>query len=75
VVIAIIYNVHPAFELTYSPMVVVLAFFILGLSVLVSLILFTRFEQEMKQLQRRARIPGINPSPCGAPSWPPSPSA
>lgn len=56
VVIAIIYNVHPAFELTYSPMVVVLAFFILGLSVLVSLILFTRFEQEMKQLQRRARI-------------------
>ena len=56
VVIAIIYNVHPAFELTYSPMVVVLAFFILGLSVLVSLILFTRFEQEMKNLQRRARI-------------------
>ena len=56
VVIGIIYNVHPAFELTYSPMVVVLAFFILGLSVLVSLILFTRFEQEMKNLQRRARI-------------------
>lgn len=56
VVIGIIYNVHPAFELTYSPMVVVLAFFILGLSVLVSFILFTRFEQEMKNLQRRARI-------------------
>jgi len=56
VVIAIIYSVHPAFQLTYSPLVVVLAFFILGLSVLVSLILFTRFEQEMKTLQRRAHI-------------------
>lgn len=56
VVIGIIYSVHPAFELTYSPLVVVLAFFILGLSVLVSLILFTRFEQEMKNLQRRAMV-------------------
>ena len=56
VVIAIIYSVHPAFQLTYSPLVVVLAFFILGLSVLVSLILFTRFEQEMKNLQQRAMV-------------------
>jgi hypothetical protein len=55
-VIAIIYSVHPAFQLTYSPLVVVLAFFILGLSVLVSLILFSRFEQEMKTLQRRAQF-------------------
>jgi len=55
-VIAIIYAVHPAFQLTYSPLVVVLAFFILGLSILVSLILFTRFEQEMKNLQRRAMV-------------------
>ncbi|PKN41666.1 MAG: peptide ABC transporter permease [Deltaproteobacteria bacterium HGW-Deltaproteobacteria-18] len=55
-VIAIVYSVHPAFELTYSPLVVVLAFFILGLSILVSLILFTRFEQEMKNLQRRAMV-------------------
>ncbi len=35
---------------------VVLAFFILGLSLLVSLILFTRFEQEMQNLQRRAMV-------------------
>ncbi len=55
-VIAVIYNVHPAFQLTYSPLVVVLAFFILGLSVLVSIILFTRFEQEMKTLQRQAHV-------------------
>lgn len=56
VVITIIYFVHPAFQLTYSPMVVVLAFFILGISFLVSLILFNRFEQEMKQLQSHAHV-------------------
>ena len=54
-IIAIIYVVHPAFELTYSPLVVILAFFILGLSVLVSLIIFLRFEREMKALQQRSR--------------------
>jgi len=52
--IAIIYNVHPAFDLAYSPMVVILAFFIIGLSLMVTLIIFFRFESEMIQLQRRA---------------------
>jgi cell division protein FtsX len=52
--IAIIYNVHPAFELAYSPMVVILAFFIIGLSFMVTLIIFFRFEQEMILLQRHA---------------------
>ena len=52
--IAVIYNVHPAFELAYSPMVVILAFFIIGLSFMVTLIIFFRFEDEMKLLQRRA---------------------
>ncbi|MFW2366768.1 MAG: FtsX-like permease family protein, partial [Desulforhopalus sp.] len=52
--IAIIYNVHPAFELAYSPMVVILAFFIIGLSFMVTLIIFFRFEDEMILLQRRA---------------------
>jgi hypothetical protein len=52
--IAIIYQVHPAFELAYSPMVVILAFFIIGLSFLVTLIIFFRFEDEMVLLQRRA---------------------
>ena len=52
--ITIIYNVHPAFELAYSPMVVILAFFIIGLSFMVTLIIFFRFEDEMELLQRRA---------------------
>ena len=53
--IAVIYRVHPAFQLAYSPMVVILAFFIMGLSLLVTLIIFFRFEEEMIRLQRRAR--------------------
>ena len=54
VLIAVIYKVHPAFQLAYSPMVVVLAFFIIGLSLVVSLIIFFRFEEEMTLLQKRA---------------------
>ncbi len=54
VLITVIYNVHPAFELTYSPMVVVLAFFIIGLSLMVTLIIFFRFEEEMALIQQRS---------------------
>lgn len=53
-VIAVVYQVHPAFRLTYSPLVVILAFFILGLSVVVAGIIFLRFEREMTALQKRA---------------------
>jgi ABC-type lipoprotein release transport system permease subunit len=52
--IALIYQVHPAFQLAYSPTVVVLAFFIMGLSFIVTLIIYFRFEEEMTRLQRRA---------------------
>ena len=56
--ITVIYNIHPAFELAYSPMVIILAFFIIGLSLMVSLILFFRFEDEMALLQQRASLKG-----------------
>ena len=52
--IVVIHSVHPAFQLTYSPTVVILAFFIIGLSALVSLIIIFRFEREMQELQRRS---------------------
>lgn len=41
VLITVIYQVHPAFKLAYSPMVVIIAFFIIGLSFMVSLIIFS----------------------------------
>jgi hypothetical protein len=53
--IAVIYKVHPAFQLAYNPTVVILAFFIMGLSLIVTLIIYFRFEEEMTNLQRRAR--------------------
>lgn len=55
-IIIIIAAVHPAFKLTYSPLVVILAFFILGLSAVVTLILGGRFEREMQNLQHRAHV-------------------
>lgn len=45
--ILLIRALHPAFQLTYSPMVVILAFFIVGLSLGVAWIIFMRFEREM----------------------------
>lgn len=51
--ILVIAQVHPAFELAYSPTVVILAFFIIGLSLLVTMIIVLRFEDEMTLLQRR----------------------
>ncbi len=52
--IFVIYKVHPAFKLAYSPTVVILAFFIMGLSFMVTMIIFLRFEEEMNRLQRRS---------------------
>jgi ABC-type lipoprotein release transport system permease subunit len=52
--VIVIYNVHPAFQLAYSPTVVILAFFIMGLSLIVTLIIFFRFENEMLLLQKHA---------------------
>jgi len=53
--ITVIYNVHPAFQLAYSPMVVILAFLIMGLSLVVTLIIFFRFEEEMTRLQSHSQ--------------------
>ncbi|HEB70602.1 MAG TPA: FtsX-like permease family protein [Desulfobulbus sp.] len=53
VLILVVARVHPAFELAYSPTVVILAFFIIGLSALVTMIIILRFEDEMTLLQRR----------------------
>jgi hypothetical protein len=54
VLIGVVYLVHPAFRLAYSPVVVILAFFIIGLSAMVTVILFVRFETEMARYQKTA---------------------
>ncbi len=50
----IVQSVHPAFEMTYSPTMVILAFFIMALALIVSLIIFLRMENEVADLHRRA---------------------
>ncbi|TVQ97805.1 MAG: FtsX-like permease family protein [Desulfovibrionales bacterium] len=66
-IIGAVYAVHPAFQLTYSPMVVILAFFILGLSLLVAMIIISRFEREVEEMQRRSRhLKTMNISRTGA---------
>ena len=54
VLIGVVYWVHPAFRLAYSPVVVILAFFIIGMSAMVTVILFVRFEAEMTRFQKKA---------------------
>ena len=45
----VVYLVHPAFRLAASPIVVILSFFVIGLAIMVSLILFRRFEAETRK--------------------------
>lgn len=50
--VAIVGWIHPAFALTYSPPMVIIAFLIMGLAVMVIWIIFTRFEQEISTVRR-----------------------
>jgi hypothetical protein len=50
--ILVIRALHPAFQLTYSPLMVIMAFFIMCLSLFVSWIIFSRFEQELARGRR-----------------------
>ncbi|GLI33697.1 FtsX-like permease family protein [Desulforhabdus amnigena] len=65
--IFIIRALHPAFYLTYSPMVVIIAFFIVGLSILVSWIIFMRFEQEMAN--QHSLMGGSHPATPQVSKW------
>lgn len=44
--------VHPAFELALTPFIILLAFIILALTVVVTLFLSSKFEQEIKRLKQ-----------------------
>jgi len=50
--IAILWQVHPAFELSNNPFIVILAFFLLALGGLTMAIIVARFEDEMRKLER-----------------------
>ncbi len=46
----LLYFVHPAFQLTMTPMIIILAFALLTMSSLVIYILFRKFEEEVKRM-------------------------
>ncbi|HIE53290.1 MAG TPA: FtsX-like permease family protein [Armatimonadetes bacterium] len=46
-------QVHPAFDITINPVIILLAFVMMALSVLVIAIVVMKFEEQLKQLQRR----------------------
>jgi len=50
--VTIIGWLHPAFALTYSPVMVVVAFLVMSLAVVVIWIIYTRFEQEIATVRR-----------------------
>ncbi len=46
-------RIHPAFDITMSPMIVLLAFIMLALSVLVIMLIAGKFEQQLKDLNKQ----------------------
>ncbi|MFC1806645.1 hypothetical protein ACFL09_06685, partial [Planctomycetota bacterium] len=50
--IAILWQVHPAFQLSNNPFIVILAFFLLALGGLTLVIIVARFEDEMRKMER-----------------------
>ncbi|MCC7491848.1 MAG: M28 family peptidase [Fimbriimonadaceae bacterium] len=46
-------QVHPAFKITINPVIILLAFIMLALSSLVMFIIYSKFEEQLKELQRQ----------------------
>lgn len=51
--------VHPAFELAMTPFIILLAFIILSLTVVVTIFLSSKFEQEIKRLKQSAHFEDV----------------
>lgn len=52
--VAVLYWVHPAFSVANTPVIVIMAFVILGLAVFVAMILISRFNSSMMELVEQA---------------------
>jgi len=51
-VFALLSQVHPAFQITVTPLVILLAFIVLALSVLVIVIIIRKFEEQLEKIKR-----------------------
>ena len=52
--------VHPAFELALTPFIILLAFIILALTVVVTIFLSSKFEQEIKRLKQSVHFEDVS---------------
>ncbi|MBC7287421.1 MAG: M28 family peptidase, partial [Armatimonadetes bacterium] len=50
-VFLVLWRVHPAFSITFTPVIILLAFIILALTVLVIYIIVQKFEEQMKEIK------------------------
>ncbi|MCD6351411.1 MAG: M28 family peptidase, partial [Armatimonadetes bacterium] len=50
-VFVVLWMVHPAFSITFTPIIILLAFIILALTVLVIYIIVQKFEEQMKEIK------------------------
>jgi len=50
-IFAVLTQVHPAFQITFTPAIILLAFIILALTVIVVSIIVRKFEEQMKQIR------------------------
>ena len=60
---AIMTRIHPAFDITMSPMIVLLAFIMLALSALVIVLISGKFEQQLKEFNKQ--ISGVHKADIG----------
>ena len=62
-VFILISQIHPAFDITATPMIVLLAFIMLALSVLVIIMISGKFEQQLKEFNRQ--VSGVHKEDIG----------
>lgn len=63
VVFGIFTQIHPAFDITINPIIVLIAFVMLALSVFVSAIVWGKFEEQIKSLRRT--VSGVHKTDVG----------
>ncbi|HOM83376.1 MAG TPA: M28 family peptidase, partial [Armatimonadota bacterium] len=63
VIFVVLLNVHPAFEITMNPLIVLLAFIMLALAFLIIVLVIGKFEQQLKEYQKA--VGGVHKADIG----------
>lgn len=63
VIFVILLKVHPAFEITMNPLIVLLAFIMLALALMIIILVIGKFEQQLKEYQKA--VGGVHKADIG----------